>query len=105
MSGPPFWKVPVSPLGQFFGCYLGQDWPLEFPHPWSGVEAYVASEPLEVRLPARAELSALLALPLDDAGLGHSVDRLGLNYRPEVENTTYREWLTTVERYLADHEE
>jgi len=104
VSGPFFWKRPISPLGQFFGGYLDQDWILEFPDPWSAVEAYVANEPADSRLGARYELSALLALPLNEAELSRTTDRLGLNYRPSVERTTYRAWLEKVERYLRDHE-
>lgn len=104
VSGPHFWKRPISPLGQFFGAYLGQDWSLEFSDPWSAVEAYVATEPPECRKPARHELTDLLAFPFDENELGRAVDRLGLNYRPELEHTTYRAWLEKVEQYLADHE-
>lgn len=93
-----------SELGQFLGSYLGQDWDASFPDPWSAVEGYVASEPLEMRVVARAQLNDVLEAYHSERDLSMAMDRLLMNYHPPGAGMTYRAWLEKVERYLRDHE-
>ena len=97
--------IPISPLGQFFGAYLHQDYLYEYPDAWSAVEDYVASEPLEERRLARSELVTLLQRCQTEKGFSVAADHLNLYYYPPAHGETYREWLEKVERYLADHED
>ena len=83
-------KVPISPLGQFFGGYLHQDFADFHSSAWAAVEHFVANEPLERRQAARSELGQLLT----DC---HTEQELS-------EGFTYREWLEKVERCLREHE-
>ena len=97
--------IPISPLGQFFGSYLNQDWPEEYGNAWSAVEDYVALEPLNRRSSARRELVELLSRCGSEEQLMSAADQVYLNYHPPFDGFSYREWLEKVERYLADHED
>ena len=96
--------VPISPLGQFFGGYLHQDFADFHSSAWAAVEDFVANEPLEDRQAARSELGQLLGNCDTEQELSDAVDRLHLDYHPPGEGFTYREWLEKVERYLRQHE-
>lgn len=93
-----------SALGQFLGAYLGQDWDVLFPNPWSAVEGYVSEAPLTTRLIARAQLRHVLDQCHTEAELSAAMDRLYMNLHPPGMGMTYRAWLEKVERYLRDHE-
>jgi hypothetical protein len=69
-------KVPISPLGQFFGGYVHQDFADFHPSAWAAVEDFVANEPLERRQAARSELAQLLANCHTDDELSDAVDRV-----------------------------
>ena len=86
------------------GSYLGQDWDVSFPTPWAAVEAYVADEPLEVRVIARMQLVEVLEDNGSEQELSLAMDRLRMNLHPPGMGTTYRAWLETVETYLREHE-
>ncbi len=93
-----------SELGQFLGSYLGQDFDVTYASPWAAVEAYVEETPLPYRTEARAQLRQVLQGCATEAELSAAMDRLYMNLHPPGMGMTYREWLTKVERYLADHE-
>jgi len=95
------YKVPISPLGQFFGGYLHQDFADFHPSAWTAVEDFVANEPLERRQAARAELGQLLASCHTEQELSDAMDRVHLDYHPPGEGFTYRGWLENVKQYLA----
>lgn len=95
---------PVSKLGQFFGGYLHEDWPVEYPGAWAAVQAYVSETTLESRAAAKEELSTLLYNSDSEEQLRAAVERVLLSYYPPGDGMTYRAWLEKVERYLRDHE-
>jgi CdiI immunity protein len=95
---------PRTPLGQFFGSYLHQDFAHFHSSAWAAVQEYVENVPLEERPAARSELGRLLASCHTEQELSDAADRVHLDYHPPGEGFTYREWLEKVERYLREHE-
>jgi CdiI immunity protein len=88
-------------LWQFFGGYLHQDWPDDYPDEWAAVEAFVHDAPSKVPV-FRAEIATLLAEHPSEEDVRHVVlDELESCFAAEVAGWAYRAWLQA----LSDHAE
>jgi hypothetical protein len=73
-------EVRYPGLVRFFGCYLHQDWPIEYVSPQKAVEAAIAEAPNAFRQQVRQELADLLRHTTDDVTLRKLLNRgLGVN--------------------------
>src|SRR5262245_49619178 len=85
-------------LGQFFGCYLHQDWRLEASD-WQGAaQNYVEHEPPELVKAATTQLGQLLAMDLNDQHLEAVLDEMGNAFDPGP--LSYGTWLGELHWYL-----
>ncbi|HEY0166380.1 MAG TPA: contact-dependent growth inhibition system immunity protein [Jatrophihabitans sp.] len=86
----------LESLNQLLGCYLNEDWYLEYGDPWKAVEAFVREEPDDA--PAlRADIDLAVAEAGSDQELERRLDRLGLGYAATTAGwETYGAWLRAV---------
>ena len=86
-------------LWQFFGGYLGPDWPDEYANEWAALDDYLKDHH-DVASRFASEVQLLLAEhPSEDAVRHVIFDEFHSAYLAEVDGWRYREWLQA----LADH--
>jgi hypothetical protein len=86
-------------LDNLIGCYFHQDWQTEGPTVDAVLETYLKEYSAEYPPLVLAELRALLQR--SDAEVEAELDKMGCEYSPEGDNTTYREWLDRMEARLS----
>ncbi len=80
-------------LAQLFGCYLHQDWTVEFDTAADAVAAFLAHATPHTRMAAREEIGRLLAHAETEAKLVAQLEKLGCYYWPAGDGITAREWI------------
>jgi CdiI immunity protein len=95
-------NTPLGSLDYLVGCYFHLDWRLEGETVEDVLDLFARSDPHRV-LPARDEAASLLEQGLPEDELGTDLRARGLQYRPEGDGLTYREWLELVIRQLTAH--
>lgn len=86
-------------LDNLIGCYFHQDWQTEGPTVDAVLETYLKEYAVEYLPLVLAELRALLQRK--DAEVKTELDKMGCEYAPEGDNTTYREWLSRMQVRLS----
>lgn len=87
-------------LRKTLGCYLNQDWTLEFATEDDALAAILRECNTGEVSTAISELDLLLASP-SDATLSQALEGAGCYFYPPGAGTTYREWLSQVRDAMA----
>jgi len=86
-------------LRRFFGAYLHEDWPDEFPDEWAAADEFVRGEP-QAAPDFGAEIGQLLMNCLEEDQLRHVLlYDFGAAIMIERRGWKYRDWLQAI----ADH--
>ncbi|MBA3331368.1 MAG: hypothetical protein H0T39_10980 [Actinobacteria bacterium] len=86
-------RHPDPPLSVLFGAYFHQDWIINGPDAAAVISLYVDDATKEEVLGAIEEVEALLGSGLSERRLARTVRDMGLNYLPQADGMTHREWL------------
>ena len=86
-------------LDNLIGCYFHQDWQTEGPTVDAVLETYLKEYSAEYPPLILVELRALLLL--SDAEVEVELEKMGCEYAPEGDNTSYRKWLERMESRLS----
>ena len=86
-------------LSQLLGCYLHQDWKLEFPTADAALAAALQESSSDRKAAALAELHD--SAPADEAAARSLVNGL-CDYHPPDDGRSYLAWLRLLEEQLAD---
>jgi CdiI immunity protein len=89
-------------LDYLVGAYFHQDWKIEGEKVEDVLDLFARNDPHRV-LAARDEAASLLERALPEDELGADLRARGLQYRPEGDGLTHREWLELVIRQLTTH--
>ena len=87
--------------GQFFACYLHQDWPEESGTWEAAADLFLTKETPEHAQRAVADLGRLLAETHEESELQQALDAFGNAYDPTPEGLSLRAWLAQVRSRLA----
>jgi len=86
-------------LRRFFGAYLHEDWPDEFPDEWAAADEFVRGEP-QAAPNFGAEMAQFLRSNPDEVQLQHTLlYDFGAAVMVEDRGWKYRDWLQA----MADH--
>ena len=88
-------------IGQFFGCYLHQDWPEDAGSWEAAADQFLAGESADHVRRAVADLDRLLADARGETDLRRALDAFGNAYDPTAEGLSLRAWLAQVGGRLA----
>jgi len=89
-------------LYQLLAGYFHEDWPEEYPSADDALRAFRAEAPPGAIRAAVLEVERLLAEQLSDGDLGRLLmEGFRLNYVPERDGRTHREWLQHVREQLG----
>jgi len=86
-------------------AYFGQDWDMEGHNARAVLERFVANEPREDVAEARETAASILDSVPEEDDAAHFLDALGLQYDPEFEGLSHREWLRVVVEALTPLDE
>ena len=93
---------PYPNLGQVLGCYLHQDFDLEYASPDDALRDAARSQGHDQVSAAVREIDELLDSGLDAKGLEEAVHRLtGWGYGPELDGWKVRDWLLHAKEVLS----
>lgn len=88
-------------LQNFLSAYFHQDWAMEHDTPQAVVDGYRSGEAPDQLKATREDLARLLVVEPDDAALGEEARRLGSEYDPTRDGSTWRGWLESVQAALS----
>lgn len=86
-------------LEHLIGCYFHQDWQIEGPTTEAVLEIYLKEYSAEYPPLVLAELRALLQR--SDSEVEAELEKMGCEYAPAGDNTTFRGWLNRMEARLS----
>lgn len=100
MDPTPSFETPA--LEYFCKAYFNQDWDLWGPNARAVLDLFASQDHHRVA-EVRDAAADLLSRELSDDELARELDAAGLEYAPDFEGMTHREWLTLVVERLSDH--
>ena len=91
-------------LAQFLGAYFHRDWTLlEADCANAVIEKYLARDGRKTAKATNAEITQLLAQPLNDKALSAVLWKLGSYYCTQADGLSAREWLERIHKRLESH--
>ncbi len=88
-------------LENFLSAYFHQDWRVEHDTADAVVLYFLDSEADAEIADVRADLAQLEARELDETALGEQLRKLGCEYDPTLDGSSWRDWLKGLRAHFA----
>ena len=95
------WKVPTTPLQNFWGPFLNEDFDLSFGTAAKALDEAFENSSVSDIASAQTELRAYMSASLTDFQLEEELNRIGLDYLPQSDGFTLREWLEALDERMT----